>query len=61
MYGQLLAVRSYEHVMNICVSFKYNQWWLAKEFGHIHTCLQKTQVFQIDVAYTDCRGVVQET
>ena len=56
-----LQFRSYEHVMNICVSFICNQWSLAKDFNHLRMSLPKTPVFQNDVPYMDCRWVVQKT
>ena len=47
--------------VEVCVSCICSQWWLAKYFGHLCTCLWKTPVFQNDVLYMECRGVVQET
>ena len=47
--------------MDFSVSFVCDQWWLAKDLGHLSACLQETPVRQDDFAHTDCRGVVKET
>ena len=44
------------NMSQIFVSFICNQWWLAKDFGHLCMCLQKTPVLQNDVPYTIVEG-----
>ena len=45
--------------MDISVSFVCDQWWSAKDLGHLSAFLQETPDRQDDIA--DSRGVVKET
>ena len=47
--------------MDISVSFVCDQWWSAKDLGHLSACLQETPVRQDDFAHADSQGVVKET
>ena len=44
------------NMLQIFVSFICNQWWLAKDFGHLCMYLQNTPVLQNDVPYTIVEG-----
>ena len=59
--GWLPKFRSHEHVSDISVSFVCDEWWSAKDLGHLSACLQETSVRQDDFAHADSRGVVKDT
>ena len=49
------------NMSRILVSRVYDQWWSARDLGHLSACLQETAVRQDDFAHADSRGVVKET
>ena len=48
--GWLPKFRSHLHVSDNSVSFVCDQWWSAKDLGHLSACLQETPVRQ-DLGY----------
>ena len=41
--------------------FVCDQWWSAKDLGHLSACLQETPVRQDDFVHADSQGMVKET